>query len=241
MTATDNQVKVFCNAINRSVGFTKKRCVELSSGVVCGFLDPDDKLSVDAVEIILETYRKSPGNVVAVYSRFYLCDERLRIKKIFPGSRPIKNEDPLFSNVRLSVSHFFTFIRDAYDRTEGINPALSSAVDQDLYMKLYEQGCFFFIPDVLYYYRQHSKGVSQSPNIKDKLRENWHQVLKDTFERRKIYRLRRKPLIEIEDLPAYLFRMGDSVLVKIRNLIFLMIFCLNQEPQKWISTICLTN
>ena len=57
------------------MGFTKRRCVEEASGEICGFVDPDDALTEDAVEISVKSHE---NNCVAAYSQFYYCDENLK-------------------------------------------------------------------------------------------------------------------------------------------------------------------
>ena len=89
--------------------------------------------------------------------------------KLFHQSRQTKHNDCYFFNIFLNASHFFTFRKSAYDKTVGINPKLTSAVDQDLYLKLYETGHFKFVRKPLYHYRIHEKGVSQDKNQKNKL------------------------------------------------------------------------
>ena len=76
----DSIVKFFQNSENKGVGFTKKRCVEEASGEICGFVDPDDALTEDAIEFSVKAHS---NDCIATYSQFYLCDENLKIKKIF--------------------------------------------------------------------------------------------------------------------------------------------------------------
>jgi len=212
LTKDDPKVKLFQNEKNMGVGFTKKRCADIASGEICGFLDPDDALAENALELNIENHS---GNNIATYSQFYLCDSKLKPIKVFQHSRAVKNGRKEFFNVLLEVNHFFTFKREAYDKTIGINPHLTSAVDQDLYLKLYETGDFKFIPVPLYYYRLHDKGVSQESSKKEKLNKNWHQVISDTAKRRQIKKLYYKKLSEIEYLPDFLKQKQNNLLAKI--------------------------
>ena len=84
----DSRVKFFQNSENKGVGFTKKRCVEEASGEICGFVDPDDALTENAIEISVKAYNE---NYIATYSQFYLCDENLNIQNIFKRTKKIKN------------------------------------------------------------------------------------------------------------------------------------------------------
>lgn len=214
LTKDNPKVKIFRNEENSGVGLTKKRCIDLASGEICGFVDPDDTLTENALQIIIENY--SENNIV-VYSQFYECDAKLNPIKLFPHSRAIKNGNKLFFNVFFEATHFFTFKREAYYKTSGINDKLTSAVDQDLYLKLYEIGNFKFVKAPLYYYRIHEKGVSQESSKKEKLHKNWHQTILDTTKRRKIDSLYGEKITDIENLPGFLKVKQNSIFKKIQR------------------------
>lgn len=167
LTKEDSRVKIHKNEHNKGVGFTKRKCVEMASGEICGFVDPDDALEKNALETMLQYY--SSKKITAVYSQFLLCDDLLSPKETFKNSAQVKNENPLFFNIFLEINHFFTFRKSAYENTSGINPELTSAVDQDLYLKIYEKGEVLFVKKPLYLYRLHEKGVSQQKSKKGKL------------------------------------------------------------------------
>ena len=208
----DSRVKFFQNSENKGVGFTKRRCIEEAAGEICGFVDPDDALTEDALEISIKAYKE---NYIATYSQFYLCGENLNIIKKFEPTQKIKNKSSLFFNVKFEVAHFFTFKKYTYLETEGINAELTSAVDQDLYLKLYEKGDFYYIQRPLYLYRLHEKGVSQEKSKKEKLNANWDKVLRNTLKRRKITQLFGKNISEIESLQHFIFKKQNTFFKKI--------------------------
>ena len=210
----DARFKIYQNDSNQGVGFTKKRLAELANGEVCGFLDPDDALTENAIENSVKNHTEK--NVVT-YSKFLLCDANLNHLKLFPQSRAIKNGDEKFFNIFLEANHFFTFKKSAYNKTSGINADLTSAVDQDLYLKLYEIGNFTFINEALYYYRLHEKGVSQEKSKKGKLNENWQKVILDTAKRRNIGRLYGKDIQDIDNLQEFIFKNQNTFLKKIQR------------------------
>ena len=179
----DSRVKFFQNSENKGVGFTKKRCVEEASGEICGFVDPDDALTEDAIEFSVKAHN---NDCIATYSQFYLCDENLKIKKIFKKTTKVKNNNPLFFNIHFEVSHFFTFKKEAYLRTEGINPNYKVAEDIDYILKLYEIGSFQFIKKPLYLYRIHKTGLSHDETKTNIKNETWHTVLLNAAKRRNI-------------------------------------------------------
>lgn len=213
LIAGDSRFFLYENEINKGTGYTKRRCAEMATGDICGFLDPDDALTSDALEESIKIYANK--NIVATYSQFYVCDGNLNIEKLFPYSREIKNGDPYFFNIYFDIAHFFTFKKEIYDATEKINENISSSVDQDLYLKLYEKGNFFFIKKPFYLYRIHQKGISQDQKKKEKLYKNWHQVLLDTLERRHIRVLYKKAVQDIESLPNFIFEKQNTLIKRI--------------------------
>ena len=204
----DSRVKFHHNPENKGVGFTKRKCVDLATGEFCGFVDPDDAITENALEEMLKAYTSE--KTVVAYSQLQLCDNQLNIQKTFQASKQIKNGDPLFFNIFLEANHFFTFRRSAYEKTSGINAELSSAVDQDLYLKLYETGDFKFVKQPLYLYRLHDKGVSQEKSKKGKLNQNWHKVIAATLKRRNITDLYGKAVADISNLPEFLYKNQNT-------------------------------
>ncbi|MCJ7934316.1 MAG: glycosyltransferase [Chryseobacterium sp.] len=212
MISDDSRFFLYENDTNRGTGYTKKRCAELATGEICGFLDPDDALTPDALEESIKAYSKY--DIVGTYSRFYLCDEHLAVEKLFPHSGRIKNRSKYFFNINFNVAHFFTFKRKIYTTTEKIDETLTSSVDQDLYLKLHEKGNLFFINKSLYLYRLHAQGISQNKRKKEKLYKNWHTVLYNTLRRRKIKILYKKDVQHIECLPNFIFEKQNTLFTK---------------------------
>lgn len=213
MIAGDSRFIYYENEKNSGVGITKSKLIELANGAICGFVDPDDALTSTAIEESIKKYKDN--TVIATYSKFYNCNEKLIPINFFKHTRRIKNGNPLFFNVEFEVAHFFTFKKEVYFKTNKINKKLTSSVDQDLYLKLYEKGVFRFINKPLYYYRLHEKGVSQEKNLKNKLYNNWHKVLFDTLQRRNIMKLYDKEISEIENLPAFIKEKQNTFLKKL--------------------------
>lgn len=213
LTKNDIRIKIFKNENNKGVGFTKRKCVEMATGEICGFLDPDDSLRNDAIEISLKQYEKAE-NIVATHSQIMMCDNKLSLLKLFKHSKSIKPNNSKFFNINFQINHFFTFRKSAYLRTSGINADLTSAVDQDLYLKIYDVGIIKYIAQPLYLYRQHESGVSQNKAKKDKLVSNWNTVLLNTLKRRNTTKLYGKKIEEIDNLPEFIFKKENSYLAR---------------------------
>ena len=149
----DSRIKVFRNERNSGCGFTKNRCVALASGEICGFLDADDALADNAIEMVVKAHLENP-EVSTVYSRYYLCDKDLNVLGISTHQCVIPDGSSFLEYKQGAISHFVSFKKDFYDRTPGISVSVKRAVDLDLYFKLEESGKTLFLDAPLYYYRR---------------------------------------------------------------------------------------
>lgn len=182
--AGDERFKFFENEKNSGVGVTKSKLIELASGDICGFVDPDDAILPDAIEKAVSVFVQKK-NVVLAYSRFMSCDKDLKPIAPFKSAMQVQNKDPYFFNYPIQIAHFVTFRKDVYEQTEKMNAALKISEDQDLYLKMYEKGDVYFIDETNYLYRTHGGGISQNGN-KTKSYEYFAQVVFNAMKRRNI-------------------------------------------------------
>ncbi len=213
----DSRIKLFRNSENLGVGYTKNKCIEFAKGEVLGFVDPDDALEKNALELMIAAH-KEHKNASSVYSVMMMCDENLNPIKRFNRAKKVRNGDELFVNITTSVAHFFTFKQIAVNKISNIDVRLRSAVDQDLYLKLYEVGNFVFLDVPLYLYRLHEKGVSQDKN-KSKAKTDFKRVIRETLNRRGINQLQGKSLNNLTDDEIYDFLSSreNNFLNKLKN------------------------
>ncbi len=210
----NDKIKLFQNSENKKVGFTKRRCVEEASGNICGFLDPDDKISEHSLQEIIDVYKSNP-NIIATYSKIKLINNNSQDIGNFKLTRTIPNNKKNFFNINFEVAHFFTFKKSAYNKTVGINPKLIISEDQDLYLKLYEVGTFELIDSIQYYYRIHTNGISQNKNKTRQQKADWNQVLLDACERRGLKKLYGRKIHEIDDISKFIFQKENTIFKKL--------------------------
>lgn len=211
----DSRFRMYENTENKGTGFTKRKAAELATGEICGFLDPDDALTEDAMSCSLEKY--TIKDVVATYSKITFCDENLKPKFDYKKIKKIYN-NKYFFNLPIQMNAFFSFRNTTYKKTSGINPHLTSAVDQDLYLKILEHGKVKFIRRNLYLYRRHNLGISQAGS-KQKAKDNFAKVIFDTFKRRKITKINGKMVPESFNNPQEIFDLleyQNSILYRIK-------------------------
>ncbi|WP_114819289.1 glycosyltransferase family 2 protein [Chryseobacterium sp. KLBC 52] len=190
----DSRFKLYHNPINEGCGSTKAKCMKYAQGDLCAYLDPDDALHPEALEKVALEFMNREG-LAAVYSQMKLCNENLVQEKIYTGTKQIYN-NRYFFNYPIQLAHFFTFKREAYLRTTGINPNLKNAVDQDLYLKILEQGEVKYLKEPLYLYRLHPNGISQD-KAKQSAKESFARVIHDSMKRRGIKTINRKIVPEV--------------------------------------------
>ncbi|MDQ0592873.1 glycosyltransferase involved in cell wall biosynthesis [Chryseobacterium ginsenosidimutans] len=179
----DERFRLYHNESNKGCGYTKKKCVDLSTGDLCTFLDPDDALYDYSLECSVDEFRKT-NKIIATYSQLIFCNEKLNPGQVFSKIKQISN-NRFFFNTPIQLSALFVFKKEAYLATDGINPNLKSAVDQDLYLKLLEVGDAKFIDEILYKYRLHPDGISQQ-NSKQNAKDSFARVIHQAMKRRKI-------------------------------------------------------
>lgn len=180
----DDRFKFFENDNNEGVGFTKSKLIELASGDILGYVDPDDAILPTAVEKSISIFKQNK-KAVLTYSRFMACDKDLKPIAPFKSAKQVENHNPYFFNCPIQINHFVCFRKETYDATEKINRNLKISEDQDLYLKLYEKGKVVFINETNYLYRAHSGGISQNDH-KTASYDYWGKVIWDAMRRRRL-------------------------------------------------------
>ncbi len=177
----DPRIHIYRNEENHGCGYTKRRCAELAQGELCGFLDPDDALTPEAVEIMVREHLQHP-EVSLVAARYWCADENLKPLWLSREFQNIPGRSFLTDEIHNALV-FSSFKTAMYRQTAGINPDLRRAVDMDLYFRLEEIAPFRYISLSLSIYRMYAGGISQG----NKKAQYWHILaIKDAAERRGI-------------------------------------------------------
>ena len=164
----DSRFHIYYNEENRGCGFTKRRCAELAQGGLCGFLDPDDKLAPEALEVMANEHQAHP-ECSLVYSMSYFWNDIENTGRVSDIIGPMEHGEDFLVTSKNQVFHFASYKKVYYDKTEGIDATLRSAVDVDLYFRLEEVGRLLYVDKVLYYYRQtnpNSISIGVGRNVK---------------------------------------------------------------------------
>lgn len=149
----DPRFRIYYNEKNMGCGYTKRRCVELAKGELCGFLDPDDKLDAEVLELVVPEHIRLMGCAV-VYTTTYRWNDVSGNVSVLERVGKIDDDEDYLISQKKSVFHFASFKKSFYDKTEGIDAALRTGVDFDMFLKLEEVGGLYYIDRPMYYYRQ---------------------------------------------------------------------------------------
>lgn len=200
----DSRIHIFYNEENKGCGFTKRRCAELAYGELCGFLDPDDKLVPEALEVMVKEHEARP-ECSLIYSTHYSWDDLADTLVIQDLVGPMQNGEDFLVSSRNCVSHFSVFKKEAYAKTEGINQTLRSAIDVDMYFALEEVGDLFYINKPLYYYRQTNPNSISIGNdqVSSKAYANRIESSLNAFSRR----IKSRSPLFLKNKKRYLFTM----------------------------------
>lgn len=199
----DDRIHIFYNNKNQGCGYTKRRCIELANGELCGFLDADDRLLPSALELHQKTHRKH-NNVSCVFSRFHYCDENMIVKgdirllTFNKGSNYFTNKDYL-------PEHFASFKKSLYKKTEGISADLKLGIDQDLYFKLEEVAPIFVLNEFTYLYRIHNNNISRKENA-----IYWNLIVRHRTCMRRCLDPTDYPIYDFINYGKYKFREGEK-------------------------------
>lgn len=207
IVGNDDRFKFYQNDENSGVGVTKAKLIELANGEICGYCDPDDALSPDALQDAVYIFNNDK-NVVLTYSNFYDCNENLQPLNISKASKPAPSQDLYFFNCPIHIVHFVAFRKDIYETTQKIDTSKKIAEDQDLYLKMYEKGKVTFINKPNYFYRKHSGGISQNEN-KQKSYDYWGEVIFNAMKRRGLKEVNGKKIPETYQNSQEIFDLLD--------------------------------
>ena len=181
----DKRIKLIQLELNLGYGGSLKTAADYASNQILAILDADDKLHETALEIMLKTYQDSP-DCGFVYSTMWRCDAQLKNCSIVNWIGPSIPEKTNIFNIK--ISHFKTFLKDAYLKTPGFDLNQKKAVDKDIIFKLEEVTELKYVDVPLYYYRWHGGGISQE-------KSNYEAEFYHYLAKRKAYHRRKNSTI----------------------------------------------
>ncbi|WP_217426440.1 glycosyltransferase family 2 protein [Candidatus Methylobacter favarea] len=151
---------------NEGISAAQNRLLIASTGDLIAFLDCDDYLADNAIEIALNAWKK---NTVYLHTgRINIDETGKEVNRI--SFEHLPRQDYFLENLdRMFATHLKIIHRDAFAKVGLFDPRFDSAQDYDMLMRIafrFPTQAFIHIPDKLYFHRLHKKQTTLSRNQK---------------------------------------------------------------------------
>jgi glycosyltransferase involved in cell wall biosynthesis len=139
-------------------GATKKLGIDRAKGEIVCFVDCDDYISPDAIEIMVQAHNDHEACGLVYSNAYRINGSGINMGVLGKAAPPLPGKTILESD---NAFHLATWKKTHYDRcAEGFSPKFNIAYDLDLYYKLEEVTKVHFLDLPLYYYRVHEHNLS---------------------------------------------------------------------------------
>ena len=158
--------KILYTDKNEGISATQNRLLIATTGDLIAFLDCDDYLADNAIDIALNAWQ---NDTVYLHTGRINIDENGReVNRI--SFEHLPRQDYFLENLdRMFATHLKIIHRDAFAKVGLFDPRFDSAQDYDMLMRIafhYPTQAFVHIPDKLYFHRLHNKQTTVSMNNK---------------------------------------------------------------------------
>lgn len=160
----DKRIRIYLNDKNKGVGDTKYRLAALAQGELFAFLDADDRLEPNALEVMVMEHQKHPECSLISSNHRCLVGDDIVPPKVIVGPRKNESDDLLLCNGN-RIHHIAVFKNSYYKKTKGAAFFFFLAEDLNMYYKMEEVGKIGFVDMPLYQYRiDNSNSISIGAN-----------------------------------------------------------------------------
>ena len=159
-----NGVKVVRHEENRGVSEAQNTALSVASGDIIAFLDCDDYLARDAVEISLRYWK--PDTVYSHSARINVDEDNREVSRIAFDHLP--RQDYFRENLeRMYATHFKMVRASALAKVGGFDSRFDAAQDYDLLMRVafhFPSSAFAYVPHFVYFHRFHQEQATERMN-----------------------------------------------------------------------------
>jgi glycosyltransferase involved in cell wall biosynthesis len=178
------KLKILYSDKNGGISATQNRLLIESTGDVTAFLDCDDYLADNAIEMAMNAWQND--TVYLHTGRINIDENGAEVNRI--SFEHLPRQDYFSENLdRMFATHLKLIHRDAFAKVGLFDPRFDSAQDYDMLMRIafhYPTQAFVHIPDKLYFHRLHNKQTTVSMN--DKQLANTQLIQKEARMRQDI-------------------------------------------------------
>jgi len=189
--STDNATINFLNSIdhpkikiinlptNVGIGEATQRAFEISKGEYIAFIDSDDELTADALELSVKTLRETNSDMVYSDEALLSMDGKLSGVHYKPDFSP----DMLLS--QNYICHFVMLKRELYEQAGGLRGGYDGAQDHDFLLRVVEKtDKVAHISKVLYLWRIVQSSITHDNSSKNAVWERGKSCIETALKRR---------------------------------------------------------
>lgn len=206
-------LRIIQQASNQGISEVQNIAVEAARGQFIAFLDCDDELAQNALEVIEREINRHK-DVDYFFTDRIDIDESGKIVRTsqYGGYDWIKfhSQDNIRNDLLdgMIASHLKVIRREAYQAAGGCNSAFSGVQDWDLALRMAECYRFHYIPLSLYKHRVHSASVTRSDLVAQFRKTN---VLRRDFADRWIWRTAADHASGANQVSTHIIPVNDAV------------------------------
>jgi glycosyltransferase involved in cell wall biosynthesis len=155
---------------NRGQSAARNTGIEKASGEYVAFLDSDDILYPQAIEMLVSAIEKQPAECGGAFGRTKVVNRLGRVKIRYVPEDPL--EDATIENTRYIGGISCTMFRQGVlEEVDGFDESLSRRDDLDLYLKVLNKYTLFGVDEICCEHRLHEEGISNDTEEVERSRQ----------------------------------------------------------------------
>lgn len=232
----DPRISFYQHEVNKGYGQSMFDAIGHAKSDLVGIIDPDDALTPDAVEVMINRLKEKP-ELIGAYSQLFICNADLQPVEVGKMTRKIPADKSFLEVGRMAMTHFFVFKKKKFIELGSVDRTLRNALDQDWYYKVEETGPVDFVEKPLYYYRVSPTGLSQGVK-KSYLTARDHQIVrKNAVKRRGITGFKKYRILNTSKVDELYKKFEYLKSEKSKGWIFPLLGCFVRNPKVTVQAL----
>ncbi len=159
----DKRIKIKSLPKNLGISLASNEALALATGEFIGYLDHDDKITLDALYEVVKLLQKHPEADMIYSDEDKITTEEIRCEPFF---KPDWSPDLFLS--QMYTCHFGIYRKSIVDKIGGLNKGFEGSQDYDFVLRFTEETeKIFHIPKILYHWRKIPGSTADKYDAKD--------------------------------------------------------------------------